>query len=66
MRDFLLAHRKDVKTSIKYMIIYRNKDQHPISEMCRFFEVSGSGYYGYVSRMGNSAKDLPLVKKIQE
>lgn len=66
MRDFLLAHRKDVKTSIKYMIIYRNKDQHPISEMCRFFEGSRSGYYNYVSRMDIPAKDLSLADKIQE
>ena len=48
------------------MVIYRHKDKYSISEMCRFFEVSRSGYYGYVSRMNMPAKDLPLAEKIQE
>ena len=34
--------------------------------MCRFFRVSRSGYYGYVSRMEIPAKDIPLVEKIRE
>lgn len=34
--------------------------------MCRFFSVSRSGYYGYVSRMENPANDLPLAEKIRE
>ena len=34
--------------------------------MCRFFGVSRSGYYGYVSRMDIPAKDLPLAEKIRE
>ena len=34
--------------------------------MCRFFKVSRSGYYGYVSRMGIPAWDLPLAEKIRE
>lgn len=34
--------------------------------MCRFFEVSRSGYYGYASRMATLAKDLPLAEKIRE
>ena len=34
--------------------------------MCRFFGVSRSGYYGYVSRMDIPAKDLPLAEKIKE
>ena len=48
------------------MVIYRHKDKYSISEMCRFFEVSRSGYYGYVSRMDIPALDLPLAEKIQE
>ena len=48
------------------MVIYRHKDKYSISEMCRFFEVSRSGYYGYVSRMDIPAKDLPLAEKIEE
>ena len=34
--------------------------------MCKFFSVSRSGYYGYVSRMDIPSKDLPLAEKIQE
>ena len=48
------------------MVIYRHKDKHTISEMCRFFKVSRSGYYGYVSRMDIPAWDLPLAEKIRE
>ena len=48
------------------MVIYRHKDKYSISKMCRFFGVSRSGYYGYVSRMEVSAKDLPLAEKIKE
>lgn len=48
------------------MVIYRHKDKYSISEMCRFFKVSRSGYYGYVKRMDIPAWDLPLAEKIQE
>ena len=55
-----------MRTSVKFMVIYRQKDKYLISEMCRFFNVSRSGYYDYVKRMNMPAKDLPLAKKIQE
>ena len=55
-----------MRTSVKFMVIYRHKDKYSISEMCRFFNVSRSGYYDYVKRMNIPAKDLPLAKKIQE
>ncbi len=48
------------------MVIYRHKDKYSISKMCRFFEVSRSGYYDYVKRMEVPAKDLPLAEKIRE
>lgn len=48
------------------MVIYRHKGRYSISEMCRFFGVSRSGYYGYVSRMDIPAWDLPLAEKIRE
>ena len=48
------------------MVIYRHREKYSISEMCRFFNVSRSGYYGYLSRMDIPAKDLPLAEKIQE
>ena len=48
------------------MVIYRHKDKYSISEMCRFFKVSRSGYYDYVKRMDIPAWDLPLAEKIRE
>ena len=55
-----------MRTSVKFMVIYRNKDKYSISEMCRFFNVSRSGYYDYVKRMDIPARDLPLAEKIKE
>ena len=55
-----------MRTSVKFMVIYRHKDKYSISEMCRFLNVSRSGYYGYVKRMDIPAKDLPLAEKIKE
>ena len=55
-----------MRTSVKFMVIYRHKDKYSISAMCRFFKVSRSGYYDYVSRMDIPAKDLPLAEKIKE
>ena len=55
-----------MRTSVKYMVIYRHKGKYSISEMCRFFKVSRSGYYDYVKRMDIPAWDLPLAEKIRE
>ena len=55
-----------MRPNVKYMIIYRHKDKYGISEMCRFFEVSRSGYYDYVKRVEIPAKDLPIAEKIRE
>ncbi len=55
-----------MRTSVKYHVIYRHKDKYAISEMCRFFEVSRSGYYDFVKRMDIPAKDLSLANKIEE
>ena len=55
-----------MRTSVKYLVIYRHREKYAISEMCRFFEVSRSGYYDFVNRMDIPAKDLPLAEKIRE
>ena len=55
-----------MRTNIKYRVIYHHKHKYSISEMCRFFKVSRSGYYDYVKRMDIPAKDLPLAEKIKE
>ena len=55
-----------MRAYVKYMVIYRHKEKYAVSEMCRFFHVSRSGYYGYVQRMDIPAKDLPLAEKIRK
>lgn len=55
-----------MKASVKYKVIYRHSEKYSISEMCRIFGVSRSGYYDYVKRMDKPAKDLPLAEKIKE
>lgn len=55
-----------MKASVKYRVIYRHREKYSISQMCLFFQVSRSGYYGYVKRMEIPAKDLPLAEKIRE
>lgn len=55
-----------MKASVKYNVIYRHREKYSISEMCRIFDVSRSGYYSYVKRMAAPAKDLPLAEKIRE
>lgn len=55
-----------MKASVKYKVIYRHKDSYSISEMCRFFEVSRSGYYDFVNRLDMPAKDLSLAQMIQK
>ncbi len=52
--------------SVKYRVIYHHKNKYSISKMCRFFNVSRSGYYDYVKRMDIPAKDLLLAEKIKE
>ena len=58
-----------MRPKVKYLVIYRHKDKYSISEMCKFFCVSRSGYYDFVKRMEIPDRDLPLaqlIKKCQE
>ena len=54
-----------MRTSVKYLVIYRHKEKYSISGMCRFFDVSRSGYYDYVKRMEQPDRDLPLAEQIR-
>ena len=54
-----------MKASVKYKVIYRHRDTYSISEMCRFFKVSRSGYYEFVNKIDIPAKDMPLAQLIQ-
>lgn len=55
-----------MKVSVKYNVIYRHKDKYGVSEMCRFFCVSRSGYYDYAKRIEKPDRDLPLAHLINE
>ncbi len=55
-----------MKATVKYRVIYRHRGKYTISEMCRFFGVSRSGYYGYIKRIAMPAKDLQLAEMIRE
>lgn len=55
-----------MKISVKYNVIYRHRSKYPISEMCRFFEVSRSGYYDFVKRIDIPSKDLILANAINK
>ena len=54
-----------MRTSVKYLVIYRHKDKYTISEMCRFFDVSRSGYYDYIKKMELPDRDLLLAEQIR-
>ncbi len=55
-----------MRTSVKFRVIYKHRAKYSISEMCRFFNVSRSGYYDFVARMDIPDRDLPLAEKIEE
>ena len=50
----------------KYAVIYRHRQEYPVSVMCRFFGVSRSGYYDYVHRLGRPDKDDALAEEIRQ
>lgn len=53
-----------MKAEIKYRVTYQYKDKYTITEMCRFFEVSRSGYYDFIKRMDRKDKDEITSKQI--
>lgn len=55
-----------MKPGIKYQVIFKHKGKYSISQMCKFFGVSRSGYYAYLKRKDKPARDLPLAEKIKE
>ena len=42
-----------------------NRDRYPVSVMCQFFEVSRSGYYDFLRRIGCKEKDVDLAEMIR-
>ena len=50
----------------KYAVIYRHRQEYPVSVMCRFFGVSRSGYYSFVQRLDKPDKDAALAEEIRQ
>ena len=61
-----MLHRKEVRPRAKYAVIHRHRNEYPVSVMCRFFQVSRSGYYEFVHRLGRPEKDAALAEIIAE
>ena len=55
-----------MKTTVKYQVVYRHREKYSISEMCRFFKISRSGFYDFVHRMDSQPKDKELAGLIGE
>ena len=53
-----------MRASVKYQVIYRHRRDYPVCRMCRFFEVSRSGYYDFVRRIGKPERDAELAEII--
>ena len=51
---------------VKYAVIYRHRDKYSVSVMCKFLEVSRSGYYDFIKRMGKPEDDAEVAEKIKE
>lgn len=54
-----------MRPKVKYAVIHRHRDEYPISVMCKFFEVSRSGYYDFVKRIGKPEQDTELADEIR-
>ena len=54
-----------MRPKAKYAVIYRHRNEYPVSVMCQFFGVSRSGYYDFVKRAGQPKRDADLAKQIE-
>ena len=55
-----------MSVGIKYTAIFANKEIYSISFMCKFFEVSRSGYYAWLGRKDKPDKDTMLADLIRD
>ena len=53
-----------MRAKAKYAVIYRHREQYPVSVMCKFFSVSRSGYYSFVKRMNRPEKDAAALAEV--
>ena len=54
-----------MKAQVKYTVIQRYAAKYPVVSMCRFFDVSRSGYYSFRKRSRQSNRESLLVGQIQ-
>ena len=57
-----------MKPQVKYAAIFANKEKFSICVMCRYFNVSRSGYYDWINRKDEPDKDADignLIRKCQ-
>ena len=55
-----------MRPKVKYAVIHRHRNEYPVSVMCRFFDVSRSGYYDFLKRLNKPEKDAVLAQRIEE
>ena len=55
-----------MRPSVKYEAIYKNRYEYDISFLCKFFEVSRSGYYAWLAKRGTPDRDDVLAALIRE
>lgn len=53
-----------MRARAKYTVIYRHREEYPVSVLCSFFEVSRSGYYSFVEKQGQPEWDAELAGAI--
>ena len=57
-----------MRPEIKFAAIERYQEKYPVAIMCSFFQVSRSGYYAYLRRVGSKADDrlVQLIRQCRE
>jgi len=55
-----------VKPHVKYAAIFANKEKYSICELCRYFQVSRSGYYDWLKRKDEPDRDEKLGTLIRK
>ena len=54
-----------MRPKVKYAVIHRHRNEYPVSVMCKFFEVSRSGYYDFLKRIDKPEQDTELANEIR-
>ena len=50
----------------KYEVIQHFVDKYPVTAMCRFFNVSRSGYYKWLNKKQKIDKDMPIAELVKQ